>query len=331
MTHSDRNAQDRGSGPAVHEGRKRLVVGTRDSQLALWQTKWVIGVLKAAHPDLEVEIRQIKTKGDKILDTPLPAIGDKGLFVKEIEHALAAGEIDLAVHSMKDVPTEIPPGLAIAGMSRRADPRDVLISRSVKSVVELPKGALIGTSSLRRIAQLKYLRPDLAFEPIRGNLDTRLRKLDGLKLSAIVLAAAGLDRLEWEAPVVERISPEICLPAVGQGALGVEIRADDAWAGSLVESLRDLETETAVRAERAFLGELEGGCHVPIGALGEVSGARLRISGVVASLDGERLVRGEVAGPARDSEELGFRLAQQLRRQGAREILEELKQALNNG
>ncbi|MGE5576257.1 MAG: hydroxymethylbilane synthase [Syntrophothermus sp.] len=308
----------------------KLVVGTRDSQLALWQTNWVIGVLKAAHPDLEVEIRHIKTKGDKILDTPLPAIGDKGLFVKEIEHALTTGEIDLAVHSMKDVPTQIPPGLAIAGMPKRVDPRDVLISRLAGSVAELPEGAVVGTSSLRRIAQLKHLRPDLAFEPIRGNLDTRLRKLDGLKLAAIVLAAAGLDRMEWDAPVVERISPEICLPAVGQGALGVEIRVDDAQARSLVETMRHPETEMAVRAERAFLAELEGGCHVPIGALGEVSGAEMRISGVVASLDGKRLVRGSISGPAVDSESLGFRLARQLRRQGAQEILEELKQALRD-
>ncbi|HHW13462.1 MAG TPA: hydroxymethylbilane synthase [Firmicutes bacterium] len=303
----------------------KVKVGTRESRLALWQTEWVVGELAKAHPDRDFEYVHIKTKGDKILDSPLAKIGDRGLFVKEIEEALLASEVDLAVHSMKDVPTEIQPGLVIAAVSRRADPRDCLLSRRHRSFAELPQGAKVGTSSLRRVAQLKAARPDLEFIPIRGNLDTRLRKLDTLELDAIVLAAAGLDRLGWTALVVERLSPDLCLPAVGQGALGVETRAGDAETLALVSVLADPVTAACVAAERAFLAELEGGCQVPIGALAELDGGGLRLRGAVASLDGDRLVRGERRGPVHSADTLGRELGQELLSRGGRDILESIR------
>ncbi|MGE5554016.1 MAG: hydroxymethylbilane synthase [Betaproteobacteria bacterium] len=296
-------------------------VGTRESRLALWQTEWVVGELSKAYPEREFAYVWIKTKGDKILDSPLARIGDRGLFVKEIEEALLAREVDLAVHSMKDVPTEIRAGLTIAAVTGRADPRDCLLSRRYRSFAELPEGARIGTSSLRRVAQLKASRPDLEFVSIRGNLDTRLRKLDTMDLEAIVLAAAGLERLGWTELVVERLPPDLCLPAVGQGALGIETRAEDGETHALVQVLADPVTTACVAAERAFLAELEGGCQVPIGALAELDGGALRLRGAVASLDGSRLVRGERRGPLNQPQELGRTLGKELLARGGREIL----------
>ncbi|MDI6870136.1 MAG: hydroxymethylbilane synthase [Bacillota bacterium] len=299
----------------------RVKVGTRESRLALWQTEWVVNQLAGAHPDREFVYVHIKTKGDKILDSPLATIGDRGLFVKEIEEALLAGEVDLAVHSMKDVPTEVRAGLTIAAITRRADPRDCLLSRRHASFAALPAGAKVGTSSLRRVAQLKAVRPDLEFVPIRGNLDTRLHKLETLGLDALVLAAAGLERLGLTDLVVERLSPELCLPAVGQGALGVETRAEDKETMALVKALADPATTACVLAERAFLAALEGGCQVPIGALAVLEGGELRLCGAVASLDGSKLVRGERRGPREEAEAVGRALGEDLLSRGGREIL----------
>jgi hydroxymethylbilane synthase len=299
----------------------KVKVGTRESRLALWQTEWAVAELAKAHPDREFVFVLLKTKGDKILDSPLAQIGDRGLFVKEIEEALLAGEVDLAVHSLKDVPTEVRAGLVMAAVTRRADPRDCLLSRRHRSFAELPKGAKVGTSSLRRVAQLKAARPDLEFVAIRGNLDTRLRKLETLGLDALVLAAAGLERLGCTESVVERLPLGLCLPAVGQGALGLETRAGDAGTRALVQSLGDPVTTACVAAERAFLAELEGGCQVPIGALAEPEGESLRLRGVVASLDGSRLVRGERRGAADQPEALGRALGEELLARGGWEIL----------
>lgn len=310
----------------IEHGRlKKVVVGTRASRLALWQTEWVVARLKERYPEATFEILHIKTSGDKILDSPLSAIGDRGLFVKEIEMALQNGEIDLAVHSMKDVPTQVADGLTIGVVAERTDPRDVLVSKKYRSLRDLPPRARLGTSSLRRVAQLAHFRPDLCFEPIRGNLDTRLRKLETLDLAGVVLAAAGLERMGWTQDVVERLDPAICLPAVGQGAIGVEIRADDHELLACLEFLNHPPTRSAVMAERAFLAKLEGGCQVPIGALGEVHGKNLLLRGVIVSLDGQRLVRGEKEGPVERAAELGKELAEELCRKGGQAILDEIK------
>ncbi|MBO8127376.1 MAG: hydroxymethylbilane synthase, partial [Firmicutes bacterium] len=276
---------------------REVVIGTRGSQLALWQANWVHSELSRRFPDIKFTLKKITTTGDKILDSPLAAIGDRGLFVKEIELALERGEIDLAVHSMKDVPTQIPPYMKISAISRREDPRDVLISDKWGSFFELPEGARVGTSSLRRIAQLKAARPDLHFENIRGNIDTRLRKLKDEDLDAIILAAAGMLRLGWADRITEFIPFEISLPAVGQGALGVETRAGDQEIIELVQTLHHPATAAAVEAERGFLVHLEGGCQVPIGAHGQVDGDEVILDGLVASLDGSMVIRGQKRGP----------------------------------
>lgn len=300
----------------------KVKVGTRESRLALWQTEWVVGQLSALHPGKEFEYRHIKTQGDKILDSPLAKIGDRGLFVKEIEEALLSREIDLAVHSMKDVPTELPEALGIVAVSRREDPRDCLLSRKHRSFASLPHGARLGTSSLRRVAQLRAVRPDLECLPIRGNLDTRVGKLDSLDLDGIVLAAAGINRLGgWEELVVERLSPDLCLPAVGQGALGIEGRKDDAELASLVSPLNDPTTAACVTAERALLKALEGGCQVPIGALAVEEGGELWLRGVVADLDGRQVLRGERRGPLAQADELGRDLGEELLSRGGQGIL----------
>lgn len=301
-------------------------VGTRESQLARWQTRWVVGQLERAHPGRSFAFVHIKTKGDKILDSPLATIGDRGLFVKEIEEALLAREVDLAVHSMKDVPTETRAGLVIAAMTSRVDPRDCLLSRRHRSFAGLPKGARVGTSSLRRVAQLQAARPDLEFVAIRGNLDTRLRKLETEGLDAIVLAAAGLERLGWTELVVERLAPELCLPAVGQGALGIETRADDHEVIDLVRALADPVSTACVTAERALLARLEGGCQVPIGALAVPEGeGRLWLRGVVASLDGRRLIRGEGRGAQSEAAAVGLAVAEDLLARGGQEILASIR------
>jgi hydroxymethylbilane synthase len=308
----------------VKAARRSLVLGTRASRLAIWQAEWVQARLREVAPDVLVTLQRIKTSGDKILDVPLAKIGGKGLFVKEIEEALLEGTIDLAVHSMKDVPTALPEGLEILCVPEREDPRDALISRDGKPLDQLPQGARIGTSSLRRQSQLLHRRPDLKIEVLRGNLDTRLRKLRAGEFDAIVLAAAGLTRMGWAEQITEYLPVEVSLPAIGQGALGLEGRRDDGFVREIVSALEHPPTREAVTAERSLLDRLEGGCQVPIAAHATLSGQRLRLDGLVASVDGKRLVRDCVEGPAADARALGTRLAEQLLRQGGESILNEI-------
>ena len=303
---------------------KRLTVGTRGSALALCQTNWTVGQLRARHPGLEIAIEVIKTKGDRILDVPLAKIGDKGLFVKELEQAQLDGEIDFAVHSMKDLPTEMTEGLCIAAVPAREDPSDALVSNGL-GLRDLPANARIGSSSLRRCAQLLNFRADLRICDLRGNLDTRLRKLDAGQYDAIVLACAGLNRLGWADRITEKIPTEICLPAVGQGALAIQARAGDDETLRLLSAMEHAETRTAVMAERSLMRVLEGGCQVPVGALGCLRDGKLHLVGVVASLDGARVVRAEVSGDPSDPESLGRELARILLAGGADEILRELR------
>jgi hydroxymethylbilane synthase len=301
----------------------QLRIGTRGSALALWQAEWVKAQLLAAHEELAVELLVIKTTGDKILDVPLAKVGGKGLFVKEIEEALLDGKADLAVHSVKDMPAELPEGLHLAVMPPREDPRDALISRNGAGLEALPHGARVGTSSLRRAAQLLHLRPDLRIETLRGNVDTRLRKLESEGFDAIVLAAAGLKRMELSHVVSEYLEPERMLPAVGQGALGIETRTGDAFTNEMVASLAHPQTMTIVRAERAFLKRLEGGCQVPIGAHATMEGETLILTGMVADLEGVRLIRKELRGDAQQPEVVGERLAEVILESGGAEILAE--------
>jgi hydroxymethylbilane synthase len=292
-----------------------LVIASRGSQLALWQAHWVEGQLKGLGYQSRIEI--IKTTGDKITGVPLAQVGGKGLFTKEIEEALLEGRADLAVHSLKDLPTELPAGLVLAATPVREDPRDAMAGRRL---ADLPAGAKVGTSSLRRAAQLRKLRPDLRIEPVRGNVDTRLRKLSEGQYDAIVLAAAGLKRLGWEDRIAEILSPEIICPAVGQGALAIETGAGAGW-----EACRQLDhapTRAAVTAERAFLASLGGGCQVPIGAHAAVEDSRLRLTGVVVSPDGAALVRDGADGPAAEAGRIGRELGRKLLAAGAGRILE---------
>lgn len=305
----------------VSHERSSVVLGTRGSKLAVHQSEWVQAQLHALAPHVTVTLRRIQTSGDKILDVPLAQIGGKGLFVKEIEEALLSGEIDLAVHSMKDVPTELPEGLAILCVPPREDPRDALISREARSFMELPLGARIGTSSLRRQSQLLHARPDLTIAMLRGNLDTRLKKLRDGQFDAIVLAAAGLRRLDWAHEITEYIAPEISLPAIGQGALGIEGRSDDQFIRSLLSGLNHAPTQTAVLAERALLHRLQGGCQVPIAAHATIAGTRVTLDGVVASVDGKELIRDRAEGSLDDPESVGIQLAEQLLARGGDRIL----------
>jgi hydroxymethylbilane synthase len=293
-----------------------LVIASRGSQLALWQARWVESQLSSLGHECRIEI--IKTTGDKITDVPLAKVGTKGLFTKEIEEALLDGRADLAVHSMKDLPTELPAGLVLAAVPEREDPRDAVVG---KRLDELPRGAKVGTSSLRRAAQLRKGRPDLAVESVRGNLDTRLRKLDEGRYDAILLAAAGLKRLGWSGRIAEILGPEVMCPAVGQGALAIETRAS----GGGFEACRALDhaaTHSAVTAERGVLGALGGGCQVPIGAHATVDGQRMRLLAIVAAPDGTELVRAETEGPVADAEKLGRDLGVVLLDRGARRILQ---------
>ena len=301
-----------------------LKIGTRGSQLALFQANWVKDRLVQAHPDLKVMLVKIKTTGDKIQDAPLAKIGGKGLFVKEIEEALLQKRADLAVHSIKDIPTEFPRGLHLSVVTKREDPRDVLISKDGKSLKDLPRGAKIGTSSLRRQAQLLHFRSDLEFIPLRGNLDTRLKKLKTMNLDAIVLALAGIKRLGFDEKITEIIPPEVSLPAIGQGALGIETRMTDQEVEGQIRFLNDRESSIAVSAERAFLGKLEGGCQVPIAAFARIVGITLQIDGLVGTIDGKRLVRHHVEGPVERAESLGVELAEILLGEGAKQILDEV-------
>ncbi len=299
-------------------------IATRQSPLALWQAHYVKDALQAAHPGLEVELVTMVTKGDIILDTPLAKVGGKGLFVKELEVAMLEGRADLAVHSMKDVPVEFPEGLGLVTICEREDPRDAFVSNTYASIDELPQGAVIGTCSLRRQCQLKEARPDLIIKELRGNVGTLLGKLDAGEYDAIILAAAGLKRLELEERIRSFIEPEQSLPAVGQGAVGIECRLDDERLLKLLAPLNHVDTADRVKCERAMNLTLEGGCQVPIGSYALLDGDELWLRALVGEPDGTTIVRGEIRGARQDAESLGIELAHQLLDQGAKEILTKL-------
>jgi hydroxymethylbilane synthase len=342
--------------------RKRIMekivkIGTRRSKLALWQAEWIGSRLEEYHKDIKVTLIRIKTTGDKILDVPLSRVGGKGLFVKEIEEGLLRGDIDVAVHSMKDIPAELPEGLYIGAITEREDPRDALIIRGQGSGVggqgfeDLPEGATVGTSSLRRQCQLKAIRPDLNIINLRGNLDTRLRKLEEGKFDAIIVASAGLKRLGLEGKITEYLQPELSLPAIGQGAIGIEVRMDDKKTAELVSFLNHGRTSLCVKAERAFLKRLEGGCQVPIAAYariinqksnppippllkggegglfakgsrgGDLNSELMRMDGLIGSVSGDRIIRGHIEGRSGESEAMGIKLAEDLLSRGGCEIL----------
>ena len=304
-------------------------IASRGSQLALWQAETVQKRLADANPGLTVEIEIVKTTGDKILDVPLAKIGDKGLFTKEIDEALLDGRANVAVHSLKDVPTRVPEGLVLAAIGEREDPRDVVIGRasSRSTLQELKPGARVGTSSLRRRAQLRRLRPDLEVLDLRGNLNTRLAKLDAGEYEAIILAAAGVIRLGWEDRITHFLEPMEWLPAVGQGALAIVTRADDLATNVLVRALHDPTAALCVSAERAFLRALEGGCQIPIGALARVDGSLLLLDGLVADVEGEEILRDQLSGDITAAEEVGRRLAARLIEGGAERILAAIRNA----
>ncbi len=303
-----------------------LRIGTRRSQLALWQANWVKSELLKRYPSLSIQLVTIKTKGDKILDVPLAKVGGKGLFVKEIEEALLDNRVDLAVHSMKDMPADLPPGLCIGPVPQRANPADVLIAKDNVPLARLPAGARIGTSSLRRAAQLRCARPEIDIVPLRGNLDTRLRKLvdPAEALDAIILAAAGVLRLGLENRITEYLDSRIMLPAAGQGALCIEVRQSDRAVAEIVDILNHPPTALAVAGERSFLHRLEGSCQVPIAAYAEIEGNRIQLDGLVADVDGRKVIRERHDGPADSAETIGRELADQLLAKGADKILEEL-------
>jgi hydroxymethylbilane synthase len=308
----------------------RIHIGTRGSQLALWQANWVKDTLTRHHPGIHVELTVIKTKGDKILDVPLAKVGGKGLFVKEIEEALLDGRIDLAVHSMKDMPSEIPEGLAIGAVPARENPKDALIAASASGLSGLPEGAVIGTSSLRRGSQILHIRPDLRIRPLRGNLDTRLRKLDTGGFDAIILAAAGIRRLGMASRITELLEEQVMLPAVGQGALCVEIRQNDPRVHGLIAPLEDRDTRCAVTAERSFLHRLEGGCQVPIAGHAAVDGDEIELTGLVADLSGQTVIKSMARGPMVTADALGLKLAETLLDRGAKTILNDLQQNMES-
>ncbi len=304
-----------------------LKIGTRGSKLALWQAEWVKTALQKRNPSLIIELEIIKTKGDKILDVPLAGVGGKGLFVKEIEDSLLNGRVDLAVHSMKDMPADIPEGLCIGMVPERETPGDVLISIKGNAFSDLKPGAVIGTSSLRRAAQLLHARPDIVIHPLRGNLDTRLRKLDSGDegLDAIVLAAAGVKRLGLSERITEYLNHSVMLPAVGQGALCIEIRKDDPKVQNIIAPLDNHETKTAVFGERALLNRLEGSCQVPIAAFGKIEKDLFTLEGLVAEVDGKKVIRDSLSGPKHTAEKIGIDLAERLLSKGADKILKNLK------
>jgi hydroxymethylbilane synthase len=310
--------------------KNKVVIGTRASKLALWQAEWVKSELQRMNPGLQVELNKIKTTGDKILDVPLAKVGGKGLFVKEIEEALLRGEADLAVHSMKDVPTEFPQGLHLAVICEREDPRDAFIAPlegqkfRVRRFGELPEGSSLGTSSLRRSSQLLSFRPDLKIVQLRGNLETRFRKLDEGQFDAMILATAGVKRLGWEQRITEIIDPAISLPAIGQGAIGIECRTDDGFINSLIAPLNHNETSICVRAERALLKRLQGGCQVPIAAHAVIREGRLVMDGLVGSVTGDRIIKEHIEGNIEDAETIGITLGEKLLSMGADKILAEV-------
>jgi hydroxymethylbilane synthase len=305
---------------------KRAVrIGTRGSKLALWQANWAKSALNAKFPQQPIELITLKTQGDKILDTPLAAVGGKGLFVKEIEQALLDGRIDIAVHSLKDMPADIPEGLKIGAVPEREIAADVFISKNGRSFMDLKPAGIVGTSSLRRAAQLRHRRPDIGIFPLRGNLDTRLRKLETGDMDAIVVAAAGVKRLHLEKHITEYLHETIMLPAVGQGALCIEIRANDPAIEEMAASLNHPQTRAIVVGERAFLNRLEGGCQVPIAAHGKIEANRYTLTGLVADIDGSTLIRDSLTGPPEASQNIGIQLAERLLARGADKLLEKLK------
>jgi len=301
-----------------------IKIATRKSPLAMWQAEHVAARLEQAHPGLSVELLGMSTQGDKILDTPLAKIGGKGLFVKELEQGMLEGRADIAVHSMKDVPVELPEGLHLTVIMQREDPRDAFVSNEYESLDALPRGARVGTSSLRRQCQLGERRPDLEILPLRGNVNTRLRKLGDGEYDAVILAGAGLIRLGFESRIRTFIEPDQSLPAIGQGAIGIECRIDDARVNDLMAPLHHADTAICVTAERAFNTRLEGGCQVPIAGHATLNGDTLRLRGLVGEVDGSRIIRGEVTGAPEEAEALGVQLAEELLDQGADAILEAL-------
>lgn len=302
--------------------KKTLRIATRKSPLAMWQAEFVKAELEKAHPELVVELLPMSTKGDKILDVPLAKIGGKGLFTKELEERMLAGEADIAVHSMKDVPMELPEGFALGAILERHSPTDAFVSNDYASFADLPQGAVLGTSSLRRKAQLKALRPDLVVKDLRGNVGTRLGKLDAGEFDAIVLATSGLQRLELDERIRHELSPETCLPAVTQGTLGIEYFAKDSETLELIQVLNHEPTEIRTRAERAMNHRLEGGCQVPIGVFAEIEGEQLRLRGLVATLEGDQLLKAEKNAPLEEAEALGRSVAEGLLAMGADAILQ---------
>ncbi|HAN46834.1 MAG TPA: hydroxymethylbilane synthase [Cyanobacteria bacterium UBA8156] len=313
--------------PPPQNSAPTIRIGSRKSQLALVQTEWVKGELEQHWGEHTFAVETMSTLGDNVLDVALAKIGDKGLFTKELEDAMLAGRVDLAVHSLKDLPTRLPAGLMLGAVTEREDPADALVvaaKHQDRDIATLPEGAIVGTSSLRRLAQLRHHFPHLAFKDVRGNLNTRLAKLDAGEYDALILAAAGLTRLGMGHRIHQRIPAEISYHAVGQGALGIECRSDDDRILTVLATVVHQPTAYRCLAERAFLRELEGGCQVPIGVQTELQGDRLRLRGLVASVDGQRVVKGEETGLATDGEALGVALAQTLKGQGAQAILDEI-------
>jgi hydroxymethylbilane synthase len=302
--------------------QKHIKIGTRASLLAMTQSTNIKNLIEAQYPGTTVELVKIITKGDKIVDVPLAKVGGKGLFVKELEEAMLSREVDMAVHSMKDVPSDLPDELHIGVVTKREDPRDAFLSVKYKSVHDLPQGAKVGTSSLRRKAQLFHLRPDLEIHDLRGNLDTRIRKLDEGMYDAIILATAGLNRLQWSQRITAYFSAEEMLPAVAQGAVGIELRKDSVELLAGLAFLQHEDTTIAVTGERGFLHRLEGGCQVPIGAHGTVAGGQLTLTGLIASVDGKEILKKTVSGPVAQAASLGVAMAEELLNLGGRTILE---------
>ena len=318
----------------VKTDKRTVRIGTRKSQLALVQTYWVKAELEKHFPDISFEVEEMSTKGDKILDVPLAKIGDKGLFTKELEVGMLNNSTDFAVHSLKDLPSNLPEGLMLGCVSKRVDPADALVVNEKykdKQLETLPEGAVVGTSSLRRLAQLRHHFPHLEFKDIRGNVNTRLAKLDAGEYDAIILAVAGLQRLDMGDRIHQNISPDISLHAVGQGALGIECREGDEEILKILKVLEDADSCDRVLAERAFLRELEGGCQVPIGVNTKIENDALTLTGMVASLDGKQLLRDTVSGNRSDSETLGLELASKLKGQSAGEILEKIFAEVGRG
>ncbi|NMF66858.1 hydroxymethylbilane synthase [Brasilonema octagenarum UFV-E1] len=318
----------------VSSSPRTIRIGTRKSQLALIQTYWVQEQLKKSFPDISFDVHTMSTQGDKILDVALAKIGDKGLFTKELEVGMVNQEIDFAVHSLKDLPTRLPEGLVLAAITERENPADALVvheKHKDKQIDTLPEGAVIGTSSLRRLAQLRHHFPHLTFKDVRGNLNTRMAKLDAGEYDGLILAVAGLERLGMGDRIHQSLPKEISLHAVGQGALGIECRGDDSELLSILKAIEHPETRDRCLAERAFLRELEGGCQVPIGVNTEINGDNLTLTGIVASVDGQKFVKDTVTGKAQNAEQLGQELAQLLRQQGAQEILDQIFTEIQRG